>query len=168
MRVNGSRVAGALGVTVLVVMAACGKSSSTPSAAPTPAPTPVPTPAPVATPQGFVCPFAALPDLHNTCPKLTPELDQYVNNAVEAVVAQKPQLFDFSNNLGTGSWKVLDRQAYVNAVIDALHAQGICAKDDNEEIAVKNTNQFHEQYNIYTSGGYVRRAYITTCIPAQF
>ena len=157
-----------IAVLAVIALAGCGKSSSTPAAAPTPAPTPVPTPAAAATPQAFVCPWPALPDLHNNCPKLTPELSDYVNNAVEAVVAQKPQLFDFSNNLGEGSWKVLDHQAYVNAVVDALHAQGICAKDDNEEIAVKNTNQFHEQYNIYTSGGYVRRAYITTCIPAQF
>jgi hypothetical protein len=168
MSVSESRVARAVGVMAMVVMAGCGKSASTPAAAPTPAPTPTPTPVAVASPAGFVCPFPALPDLHNTCPKLTPELDHYVNNAVEAVVAQKPQLFDFSNNLGEGSWKVLDRQAYVNAVIDAIHAQGVCAKDDNEEIAVKNTNSFHEQYNIYTSGGYVRRAYITTCVPAQF
>jgi hypothetical protein len=40
--------------------------------------------------------------------------------------------------------------------------------DGNEEIALKNTNDFNEQYNIWTSGGYVRRSYITTCFPAQF
>jgi hypothetical protein len=154
-------------VAVLVLFAsACGKSTPAPTAVATP--TPAPTPAPAATPRAFACPFPALPDLHNTCPKLTPELSIYVNNAVEAVVAQQPQLFDFSNNLGIGSWKVLDHQKYVDAVVEAIHAQGICAKDDNEEIAVKNTNSFHEQYNIYTSGGYVRRAYVTTCIPAQF
>jgi hypothetical protein len=37
-----------------------------------------------------------------------------------------------------------------------------------EEIALKNTNAFNEQYNIWTSGGYTRRAYITTCFPARF
>jgi hypothetical protein len=52
--------------------------------------------------------------------------------------------------------------------VAAIQAQGICAKDDNEEIAVKNSNAFNEQYNIWTSGGYVRRSYITTCFPAQF
>ena len=156
----------ALTVAALVFASACG--SSTPSAVPTPAPTPVPTPAPASTPRAFACPFPALPDLHNTCPKLTPELSTYVNNAIEAVVAQQPQLFDFSNNLGTGSWKVLDKQRYVDAVVAAIQAQGVCAKDDNEEIQLKNTNDFNEQYNIWTSGGYVRRSYITTCIPAQF
>jgi hypothetical protein len=53
-------------------------------------------------------------------------------------------------------------------LVAAIQAQGICAKDDNEEIAVKNSNAFDEQYNIWTSGGYVRRSYITTCFPAQF
>ena len=143
------------------VLAACGGGS--PSTAPNATPSGI-----AATPTAFVCPLPALPDLHINCPKLTPELSGYVNTAIERVVAQQPQLFDFSNNLGEGSWKVLDRQRYVDAVVEAIHAQGICAKDDNEEIAVKNSNSFHEQYNIWTSGGYVRRAYITTCVPAQF
>jgi hypothetical protein len=166
MKQTWSRRAAA--VAVVVLAAACGKSSSTPAAAPTPAPTPVPAPLPAATPRAFVCPLPSLPDLHINCPKLTPQLSGYVNTAIETVVAQKPQLFDFSNNFGVGSWKVLDRQAYVTAVVEAIHAQGVCAKDDNEEIAVKTTNQYNEQYNIWTSGGYVRRAYITTCVPAQF
>ena len=147
----------------------CGSSNPTPVVVASPTPFPVPTPAPSPSlPGGFACPFPAKPDLHIECPKLEPRLSAYVNTAVENVIAQQPQLFDFNNNLGVGSWKVLDRQKYVDAVVRAIQAQGICAKDDNEEIAVKNTNDFHEQYNIWTSGGYVRRAYITTCIPAQF
>ena len=160
---------GASVAVVLVALAsACGSKTPAPTAVSTPAPTPTPTPAAGASPQAFACPLPALPDLHNTCPKLNPQLEAYVNNAVETVVAQQPQLFDFTDNLGVGSWKVLDHQKYVDAVVAAVQAQGVCAKDDNEEIAVKNTNLYHEQYNIYTSGGYVRRAYITTCVPAQF
>ncbi len=155
-------------IAAVGLMLACGKSNDTPVAVATPTPAPTAAPSPSPTAQAFVCPFPALPDLHINCPKLEPELKDYVNSAVEVVIAQQPRLFDFNNNLGAGSWKVLDKQKYVSAVIEAIHAQGICAKDDNEEIAVKNTNSFHEQYNIYTSGGYVRRAYITTCIPAQF
>jgi hypothetical protein len=147
-------------------MSACGSSTPTPVvvASPTPVPTPVPSPTPLA----FQCNLPSRPDLHIECPKLEPRLSAYVNTAIENVIAQQPQLFDFNNNLGVGSWKVLDRQKYVDAVVRAIQAQGICAKDDNEEIAAKNTNDFHEQYNIWTSGGYVRRAYITTCVPAQF
>ena len=51
----------------------------------------------------------------------------------------------------------------------AINAQGgVCAKDDNEEVALKVSNDFNEQFNIWTSSGYTRRAYITTCFPAQF
>jgi hypothetical protein len=151
---------------LVVLAAACGADKDTP--APTPVTTTTTVPAAAATPRPFVCPLPALPDLHIQCPKLSPELSGYVNNAIEAVIAKRPELFDFNNNLGPGSWKVLDRQKYVDAVVSAIHDQGICAKDDNEELAIKNTNAFNEQYNIWTSGGYVRRAYITTCFPAQF
>ena len=153
--------------SLVVLAAACSADKDTP--APTPVTTPppaAPSPSPAAT--GFVCPLPALPDLHNNCPKLTPELDGYVTKAVDTVMAKHPELFDFDNNLGPLSPRVLDRQKYVNAVVDAIHDQGICAKDDNEELAVKNTNAFNEQYNIWTSSGYVRRSYITTCFPAQF
>jgi hypothetical protein len=145
-------------------LSACGSSTPTPIVVTSPTPFPVPSPTPLA----FACPYPARPDLHIECPKLDPKLNVYVNTAIENVIAQKPELFDFSNHLGEGSWKVRDRQRYIDAVVMAIHAQGICAKDDNEEIAVKNTNDFNEQYNIWTSGGYVRRAYITTCVPAQF
>jgi hypothetical protein len=148
-------------------LSACG-SSTPPTPVVVATPTPVPTPVPSPTPRAFQCGLPALPDLHIDCPKLDPKLNAYVNTAIENVIAQQPQLFDFNNNLGAGSWKVLDRRKYIDAVVLAIHAQGICAKDDNEEIAVKNTNLFNEQYNIWTSGGYVRRAYITTCVPAQF
>ena len=153
--------------SLVVLAAACGSKKATP--APTAVTTPTPAPAaPSPVPRAFSCPLPALPDLHNNCPKLAPELSGYVHAAVENVILQRPELFDFSDNLGAGSWKVKDRQKYVDAVVSAIQAQGVCAKDDNEEIAVKNTNAFHEQYNIWTSGGYVRRSYITTCIPAQF
>ena len=151
-------------------LSACESITPTPvvvAASPTPFPLPTPAPAPTP-PAAFACPYPARPDLHIDCPKLDPKLSSYVNTAIENVIAQQPQIFDFNNNLGAGSWKVLDRQKYVDAVVRAIQAQGICAKDDNEEIAVKNTNDYHEQYNIWTSGGYVRRAYITTCVPAQF
>jgi hypothetical protein len=38
----------------------------------------------------------------------------------------------------------------------------------NPEMALKNTDAFDEQYNIWTAAGYTRLAYITTCFPARF
>ncbi|PYP99022.1 MAG: hypothetical protein DMF82_26000, partial [Acidobacteria bacterium] len=70
------------------------------------------------------------------------------------------------------NYRVLDRSKYVKAVVEAIHAQGVCSVEEFEEIAVKTSNDFNEQYNIWVStGGYIRKgpgAYITTCFPAQF
>ena len=142
----------------------CGGSSPAPTAVATPAPTPTPTPAPV----GFTCPLPALPDLRNECPKLTPELWEFVESAIQKTIRENPQIFDFNDDLGGGAYRVLDRDRYMKSVVANIHAQGICAREEIEEIQVKNSNAFNEQYNIWTSGGYVRRAYITTCVPAQF
>jgi hypothetical protein len=155
-------------LAAVVLLPACGSSNS-PSATPTPAPTPTPvaTPTPAPTPQAFSCPLPTLTDDGTQCPKLTSQLSTHVNIAVDNVIRDQPELFDFSDTLG-GAVKVRDRRKYVDAVIKAIHAQGVCAKDDNEEIALKTTNDFNEQFNIWTSGGYTRRAYITTCLPARF
>jgi hypothetical protein len=161
-----------LGYASLVVSAvigvACGSDSPTPTAVATPAPVATPTPAPAATPQAFTCHLPAMVDLHNHCPKLDSQLLSYVNNAVDTVQQKRPELFDFSEVRG-GSVKVLDRQKYQTAVVAAINAQGgVCAADNNEEIQVKVSNDFNEQFNIWTSAGYTRRSYITTCFPAQF
>lgn len=148
--------------------AACGSSSHAPSAAATPAPAPASTPAPASSPQAFSCFLPALRDLHNDCPKLDSKLLDHVTNAVDTVIRQQPDLFDFTDVRG-GSPKVLDRQKYQTAVVAAINAQGgVCAKDDNEEVAVKASNEYNEQFNVWTSAGYTRRSYITTCFPAQF
>jgi hypothetical protein len=160
----------ALAVVVLgAVLAACQSDPKSPTAS-TPSPTPTPAPAP--TPQAFSCPLPAMPDLHNTCPKLTPQLSQYVDKAIAQTVKDHPEMFDVSDDLFDGNYRVKDRSVYVKAVVAAIHAQGVCAKEEFEEIAVKTSNDFNEQYNVWVStGGYIRKgpgAYITTCFPAQF
>ena len=67
--------------------------------------------------------------------------------------------------------RVLDRDRYIKSVVANIQAQGVCSREEIEEIQVKNSNEFHEQYNIWVSSGHVRhgpRSYITTCFPAQF
>ena len=107
-----------------------------------------------------------------TRPQALPELNQYVDNAIASVVKNHPEMFDLHDDLFDGNFKVLDRSKYVKAVVEAIHAQGVCAVEEFEEIAIKNTNAFNEQYNVWVStGGYIRKgpgAYITTCFPAQF
>jgi len=116
----------------------------------------------------FVCPLPALPDLRNECPKLKGgELQDYVNIAVDRTITEHPEYFDLNDTFG-GSVRVKDRSAYIRKVVENIHAQGVCAHEEVEEIQVKNTNEFHEQYNLWSSSGYTRRSYITTCFPAQF
>ncbi|HEY2945138.1 MAG TPA: hypothetical protein VGN09_22075 [Vicinamibacteria bacterium] len=168
MKMNPALAAVVLGAA----LAGCGSDKS--PAGSNPAPTPAPTPAPAAspTPQSFSCPLAAMPDLHNTCPKLSPQLSEYVDRAIAQTVRDHPGLFDLHDDLFDGNYRVLDRSQYVKAVVEAIHAQGVCAVEEFEEIAVKTSNDFNEQYNIWVStGGYIRKgpgAYITTCFPAQF
>jgi hypothetical protein len=154
----------------LTLLTACGGSGS-PTAAPTTAPTPTPAPAASPAVQAFRCPLPAMPDLHNECPKITPRLDVVVESAIQRVIREQPQLFNFNDDRGGGSYLVLDRDKYHQAVVAAIHAQGVCAINEKEEIAVKTSNEFNEQYNIWISDGHLRhgpRAYITTCFPAQF
>jgi hypothetical protein len=154
-----------------ISLAGCGTSGRSPTNS-NPAPTPTPPPAPAANPQAFSCPLPAMPDLHNTCPKLTPQLSQFVDEAIAVTVKNHPELFDLSDDLFEGNYRVVDRGKYVKAVVGAIHDQGVCAVEEFEEIAVKTTNDFNEQYNVWVStGGYIRKgpgAYITTCFPAQF
>jgi hypothetical protein len=153
-------VAVVLGGTVLT---ACGGSSSpsSPVTPPTPAPA-SPTPAP---PVGFTCPLPASSNPSDYCPKLTAKMGDQVNTALDIVMAKRPELFNF-NELNGGNPRVLDRQKYHEAVKSELEAMGICTLIEKEEIAIKNTNAYNEQWNIWTSDGYVRRKYVTTCIPA--
>jgi hypothetical protein len=147
----------------------CGDDSPVaPPVQPTPAPTPsaVPTPALTAG-----CNLPALPDLRNECPKLTPQLWEFVEAAIQKTIADHPAYFDFNEDLGGGAYKVLNRDGYIKSVVADIQAQGICAREEIEEIQVKTSNEFNEQYNIWVSSGHVRhgpRSYITTCFPAQF
>jgi hypothetical protein len=155
-----------------VLAVSCGGSDGPP--APTPVTTPItvaPAPAPAPTPQAFVCPLPAMPRLDIQCPRPAPVLSQQVDAAIAKTVAEHPELFDLNQDKGGGSYKVLDRARYHTEVVKNLHAQNICAIIEVEEIAVKISNEFNEQYNIWISDGHIRkgpRAHITTCFPATF
>jgi hypothetical protein len=156
-------------MTAGLLGAACGASS--PAAAPQVTASATPTPAPAPTPVAFTCPLPALADFGGTCPRLTAQHWQLVDRAIDRVVRDHPEYFNLSNDTGGGSFQVLDRDKYIKAVVAALHAQSVCAREEVEEIQVKTTNDFNEQYNIWASWGHVRRgpgAYITTCFPARF
>ena len=159
----------ALVVALALAAAACGGSDGS---TPTPVTTPVTAaPAPAQTPAAFRCPLPDMPRLNIICPRPAAILWRQVDAAIDKTVAEHPELFDLGSDKGGGSYLVLDRTRYHQAVVDNLHAQGICAIVELEEIAVKTSNDFNEQYNIWVSDGHIRhgeRAHITTCFPATF
>jgi hypothetical protein len=60
---------------------------------------------------------------------------------------------------------------YLNGVIKQLNKQGVCALYDGEEMAVKSSNNFSEQWDILLASGHIRRgagAYRGVCRPAIF
>ena len=148
-----------------VTLAGCG-SEKTPVA-----PTPTPTPAPIATPTpaaSFVCPLPPSSKADpNDCYKGTPTLGAQINSSIDRVIATRPELFNM-NDMAGGNPRVLDRDAYWLAVKHELENQGVCTIIEKEEFAVKNTNAFNEQWNLWTSTGFVRRRYVTSCAPSWF
>lgn len=136
-----------------------------PPAAPAPAPTPpgaTPAPPPAPPPPGGGS--CSLPPGNGpgvNCPVESPSFQADVEAAIAQLMQQRPDIFN-----GTA---VLKHSDYMNGVVANLRARGLCAiVDSDDEIAVKNTNAFSDQYDILLSSGHVRRAYTATCRPAWF
>jgi hypothetical protein len=92
-----------------------------------------------------------------------------VQDAVQAVLAAHPEWFDMVD-----ATLVLDAESYMNAVVEIVNTQGVCAiRDPNagDEIAVKHDNAFAESFDILSADGHARYGeliYTATCSPAWF
>jgi len=76
-----------------------------------------------------------------------------------------------ANLLSGGRVPTQNWNAYYAAMVEELQRMGYCAMFDGEEIALKNTNAFNEQYHVITSAGQPRTgegSYRSTCRPAWF
>lgn len=94
-----------------------------------------------------------------------------VQRAIARVQREQPDLFDFTQAHDELSVLVRDVDRYHEEVVKVLRETGLCAIFDGEEVAVKNTNDFSDQYDIITASGFVRwgdGAYAATCRPARF
>jgi hypothetical protein len=96
-----------------------------------------------------------------------------VEKAIDYVLENRPELFDFNDVATRTDWpRIIDIEAYHDAVVENLVDQGFCAKRDGvEEIGVKNENERSEQYDIQLEDKYVRRGfgiYRSSCYPAAF
>jgi hypothetical protein len=107
-----------------------------------------------------------------TCGRETTQFLSAVGTAIDKVVREHPEYFDFNaRQPGEGWYKLTNVSAYDTAVAEALKAQGLCARHDGEELVVKGTNTLSEHFDISTSEGNVRRgdgSYRSTCYPAAF
>lgn len=96
-----------------------------------------------------------------------------VTTAIDQLVADRPDLFDKSNEMGAGGYRVLDEKAYLEGVQTKLAGLGVCSQADatGVNLLVKSTNDLAETYAILTPKGFIHRgfrSYVTTCVPAGF
>jgi len=147
-----------------------------PAATPPPAPTnPAPTnptnPAPNNPGPSGTC---ALPpgSWNENCSMQSQSFLGRVEAAIDEVIASDPGAFDSSRTRGCANcYFVRDPTRYVNRVAQAITKNGLCGYYDGEELAVKSSNSFNDQYDILTSDMFIRRqggSYRSTCRPAWF
>jgi len=183
MRFISSRTApwAALAAVGLIALQAtsCGGGGSPSSATPPTTVKPQPTPTPPSGGSGGTpssCPLGN-GDPNAVCDTASPRLMSAILAAQDLLVQQKPQIFDQTkeSGTGTGQFLVLDAEAYLNGLVANLIAAGFCAQrnpDDYayQQIQLKNTNEFSEDFDVLLSTGHMRRNgdYRDTCTPASF
>ena len=156
---------------------AFGSCGGGPPSTPTPpvTPAPLPTPTPPATgggPTVASCPIGK-GDPEAACARGASRLQGAVDAAIDGLIRERPALFDLSEEAvaGTGTFRVLDRDAFLDGVAAQLRAQGLCAERgiDYDRLVVKQTNDFSEEWNVLTASGFIRRGgHWSTCQPASF
>jgi len=135
----------------------CANPTATPQVSPTPTPAPSPTPT-------AQCNLPPVPlDQPRSCRYEPPlKFEDVVVRAQNQVGREHPELFD-------GGGRVISTVAYTGWVATVLRSYGYCSVGgSNEEVGIKNTNDFDELYNIVTSGHEVWTGYQFTCRPPLF
>ncbi|MEO8500069.1 MAG: hypothetical protein ABI565_04085 [Vicinamibacteria bacterium] len=160
------------GLCLALLMAGCG--SSTPAASPSAptAATPAPTSTPVAPSTNPALPVSCrpLPPATGTQSGCHQEASDFLRQVTDAVSAAQgatavdPDTKESYPLLSNGL--IQSPNAYVKMVIGTLDRQGLCAVYDGEEINVRSSNGFNEQFDIITSSGGSWIKYMSTCTPA--
>jgi hypothetical protein len=95
-----------------------------------------------------------------------------VSAAIDQILKERPELFDFTETPPGTDWpRVLDLPAYSNGIVDILTKKGYCGRWDGEEVQIKRTNEFNEQYDVDYQSNYIRTGdgiYRSSCYPAAF
>lgn len=157
----------------LALALACSSSEGPDVADVTPPPAATPTPVP--TTPGCLLGLTKGTGTGTNCaepPGPTPTMLRLVEDAANRVKdEQRPDLFEL-DNIG---YKVKDLDVYYKLVVDNLNATGqVCAMRDGptgREIAVKSSNAFNEQFQIWVTSGHMRlgpQSFRARCTPAYF
>jgi hypothetical protein len=144
-------------------------------AQPAPGPNPAPSgdPAPNAPPPGQGCGVPPGNGNGTNCPREGPSFLAEVESALDQLVREEPRIFNL-NKTSKGCancYEILDPDRYTQRMAQLMSQRGLCGHYDGEELAVKRTNAFNDQYDIFTSEGFIRRqlgSYRSTCYPAWF
>lgn len=153
------------------LLPACGdrspSSNTPPSTTPATQPPATQPPAPVST-----CARLGLgPGAGRNCPRERPSFLKQVDDAINLLTRQHPEIFNFSDERGSGGYRVLSRGQFYVGLIATLEAMGLCADFDSAELQVKSSNAFNDQYAVMISSDHIRRgdsSYRSTCAPAAF
>ena len=129
-------------------------------------------PPPAPAPGGQSCPLPP-GQFNENCTMQTQTFLSRVEAAIDEVVRTDPQAFNLNRTRGgcPNCYQVVDPTLYVNRVAQAVTRNGVCGFYDGEELGVKSSNQFNDQYDILTSDLFIRRqagSYRSTCRPAWF
>ena len=137
------------------------------------APEASPTPDPTATPPRVGCGLPPGGGSGEDCPQESPTFMAEVEQAIDLAIFEHPEMINTQRARGCANcYQVLDTHNFPEEVGRNLEKRGLCTKYDGEELAVKNTNTFNDQYDILLAEGYLRRettgAYRVTWYPAWF
>ena len=168
--------ASVLGLAAAVLLASSCGGGSTPAAPGVPA---TAAPDPVSDGGGESATANSCPigqgDPAAGCTSRSPQLTALVEAAIDRLVRERPELFNTQEEAGegTGQYRVLDREGYLEGVVANLRAAGLCAERalDRERVVAKSTNAFSEEWDVLTASGFIRRgsySYRQTCEPAAF
>ena len=141
----------------------CDNQPSAPTAVVTPLPAATPTPSSSPTTQSCNLPPVNVdrPPCRSEPP---PRFESDVVRAQDQVRREHPELFDSQG-------KVISEASYTGWVATTLRGYGLCAAavgGAGDEVGVKTTNDFNEQYDIVTGGRDTWTNYTVTCRPPLF
>jgi hypothetical protein len=146
----------------LIAHSAC----ATPSRPTEEASPPAPSPSPVL---GCTVP----PGVFNeNCSMTQPTFYGDVDRAIEDLLATSPEMFNLGRARGCPRcFLVVDPDRFTQELVARLESTGLCAFYDGEELGVKSSNDFNDQFDVLTFEMFLRRengSYRTTCRPAWF